>query len=181
MTDKRPEIEIGPTSPAEQFAASADARTLVLPAPVARRAVAVAVLCALGLIHLWIVITTPPAAIIGSLFLYAVGFGALYMAFRIWTATKSRLLLTDEDIREETGRVLCRVEDIERIERGAFAFKPSNGFVVVLKEKAPRGWAPGLWWRIGRRVGVGGVTSAGAGKAMADVVAARVAGVGRLD
>lgn len=75
-----------------------------------------------------------------------------------------------------TGRPLALMEDIQEIERGMFALKPSNGFVVRLKTKAAPAWAPGLWWRTGRRLGVGGVTSAGAAKAMADLLALRLQG-----
>ncbi|SEK60338.1 hypothetical protein [Pacificibacter marinus] len=158
-----------------------DTRVFNLPATLGRRLSAVGVLGALGLIHFWIMFTSPPAVLIGKVFLITVGLAASYAAYRVWTSTECDILLTPEDIREETGRVLCRIEDIDHVQRGPFAFKPSNGFVIVLKNKAPRAWAPGLWWRIGRRIGVGGVTSAGAGKAMADVLSARVTHNGRLD
>jgi hypothetical protein len=66
------------------------------------------------------------------------------------------------------------MDGIRSVERGAFAFKPSHGFTLVMKEKQPRAWAPGLWWRLGRRVGVGGVTSAGQTKFMAEQIALRI-------
>jgi hypothetical protein len=53
--------------------------------------------------------------------------------------------------------------------------KPSNGFTVVMETKQPRAWAPGLWWRVGRRVGVGGVTGASQTKFMAEQIALRLA------
>ena len=45
-----------------------------------------------------------------------------------------------------------------------------------LKTKTPaaRRWEPGLWWRIGRRIGVGGVTPASQSKVMADLISARL-------
>ena len=61
------------------------------------------------------------------------------------------------------------------VDRGLFAFKPSNGFVVVLSQGGWRGWAPGLWWRLGRRLGVGGVTSAAQAKAMAEILSIEIA------
>ena len=60
--------------------------------------------------------------------------------------------------------------NIASVDRGAFAFKPSNGFTVRLKSPAPRAWLPGLWWRLGRRVGVGGATPGKAARDMADVI-----------
>ena len=158
-----------------------ETRVFTLPATMGRRLSAVVILGALGAIHFWILLTTPPAALIGKLFLLGVGALALYGALRVWRATERDILLRPDEICEDGGRVLCRIEDIDHVQRGAFAFKPSNGFVIVLKEKAPRAWAPGLWWRMGRRIGVGGVTSAGAGKAMADVLAARITHKGALD
>jgi hypothetical protein len=53
--------------------------------------------------------------------------------------------------------------------------------MIRLKTPASRVWAPGLWWRFGKRVGVGGVTPAGQGKAMADVIAARIGTGARID
>jgi hypothetical protein len=160
-----------------------ETREFRLPATLGRRLSALVVLGGLGGIHFWIMLTTPPVALIGKVFLLGVGALALLAAYRVWTSTSRDILLTPDDIREEGGRVLCRIEDIDHVQRGAFAFKPSNGFVVVLKDTVPRerSWAPGLWWRIGRRIGVGGVTSAGAGKAMADVLSARITHNGRLD
>ena len=63
-------------------------------------------------------------------------------------------------------------DDIARVERGAFALRPSNGFLLHLHAPGPRAWAPGLWWRLGRRLGVGGVTAAGQSKGMAEILTA---------
>jgi hypothetical protein len=151
-------------------------KEFALPATGPRRVFAVATLGSLGLIHFWILLSTPPAALIGKVFLLTMGAVLLFGAYRVWVSTRCDLVMTAEDIREDGGRILCRIDDIHHVQRGAFAFKPSNGFVIVLNDNMPsgRGWAPGLWWRLGRRIGVGGVTSPGAGKAMADVLAARV-------
>ena len=65
-----------------------------------------------------------------------------------------------------------RIEEVEALERGLFAFKPSNGFLIRTRAPKPRGWQPGLWWRVGRRIGIGGVTSAGQAKAMSEIMAA---------
>ena len=160
-----------------------ETRVFNLPATLPRRLSAVVTLGGLGGIHFWILLTTPPVALLGKVFLLGVGALVLFGAYRVWVATGRDILLTPEGLREEDGRILCRIEDIDHVQRGAFAFKPSNGFVVVLKDTVPRarGWAPGLWWRMGRRIGVGGVTSPGAGKAMADVLSARLTDNGRLD
>ena len=99
---------------------------------------------------------------------------ALWLARQIWRATGRSLALTPAGIYDSDGRCLCVLDNVARVERGAFAFKPANGFVVHLKTPMARVWAPGLWWRVGRRLGVGGVTPAGPGRAMADMLALRV-------
>ena len=48
----------------------------------------------------------------------------------------------------------------------------SDQAYVTRKVSAPV--EPGLWWRIGRRIGVGGVTPASQSKVMADLITARL-------
>ncbi len=90
-------------------------------------------------------------------------------------ATEKRIELTRLELREGGGRVLAHVADIKSVDRGAFAFKPSNGFLVILTKPGARAWVPGIWWRMGRFVGVGGVTGAGEGKFMAEMISALIA------
>lgn len=137
-------------------------------------------LLALGLLLLYLAVDTPPASLFLQVFLIALGLGSLLMAESIRRATATGLVLTEEGLIDGTGRVLCSFDNIEGVERGAFAFKPSNGFLVRLRRPEPRAWQPGLWWRFGRRLGIGGVTPAGQGKYMADVIALRLRGGGPL-
>lgn len=109
------------------------------------------------------------------LFLFAIGLVTLFCAERLRTATAGRLLLTDAGIEDGEGRLLVAWENIKGVERGAFALKPSNGFTVHTTARMDREWAPGLWWRIGKRFGVGGVSAAGAAKFMAEQIAFRLA------
>ncbi|MDF0600138.1 hypothetical protein P1J78_05290 [Psychromarinibacter sp. C21-152] len=139
-----------------------------------RRWIAVAMLLVLGGLLLWLAFSTPAAALLVQLFLLGLGLAALVMAELIRRATETWIELTEDGLRDGTGRELCRMDRIAAVERGAFAFKPSNGFLVRLTEPGERAWQPGLWWRFGRRVGVGGVTPAGQGKFMADMIALRL-------
>jgi hypothetical protein len=147
---------------------------MILPLSWARHYLAMIMLAAMGFLFLSIVVKTPPAAPLGIVFLIAVGALALYVSYLVWQVSGRSLHLTADELCDDQGQVLCLVKDIKTVERGALAFKPSGGFVVVLKTRVARGWAPGLWWKFGKRIGVGGVVSSGAGKAMADVLAARV-------
>ena len=89
-----------------------------------------------------------------------------------YVATTSCLELTELELRDTTGRRIVAVADIRGVDRGALAFKPSQGFLIRTHAPQPRGWAPGLWWRLGRSVGIGGVTRAGEGKYMAETLQA---------
>ena len=142
-----------------------------------RRASAVAMLCLLGAILLWVGLFAEQGAPGWRVMLALMGGGAVALALALWRATERALVLTREVLREagEGGRLVARVEAIESVSRGAFAFKPSNGFMLRLSEPGPRAWAPGLWWRIGRRVGVGGALRGAETRALAEAVAGMIA------
>jgi hypothetical protein len=139
-----------------------------------RRVMGVSMLAVIGVTLLFVALSTPPS--IGwLLFLLAVGVGALWLSVRMWQATSHKIELTEEELRCSDGTVIARVADIETIDRGFFAFKPSNGFLIRTATPGTRVWLPGLWWRAGRRIGVGGVTPASQSKAMSEILAAMIA------
>lgn len=154
---------------------------LRLTASPARRGVALGALVVLGVVLIGLALLTSAMPLGYRAMLLAFAAAGLGLARRMARVTSATLILDDEALYEEGGAMLCRVADIAAVERGPFAFKPSNGFLIRLKTRHDRVWRPGLWWRFGKSLGVGGVTPAAEGKAMADVLAARVAGVGRLD
>ena len=118
----------------------------------------------------WIVIFSPPEDALWTLFLVAAALYVGWTAYRGWTDRDVRIVLTTEGLSDSAGREICRFDDITRVNRGVFAFKPARGFALELSAPARRAWVPGLWWRLGRRVGVGGVTSAGATRLMAEII-----------
>jgi hypothetical protein len=139
-------------------------------APV-RRAIGVGMLYLLGGLLLYLGLVQPTAGLGWQVFLIATAAGSLAMGEAMRRATALRIEMTREGLRDSAGRVLARTEDIRALDRGVFAFKPSNGFLLTTKSRQGRVWAPGLWWRIGRRIGVGGVTPAGQTKFMAEMIA----------
>jgi hypothetical protein len=139
-----------------------------------RRPVGLAFLVALGAILVWVSFARPPQELGWRLVLLATGALALWLAERMRRATRGRLELSREALCDESGRVVARVDQIRAVDRGAFAFKPSGGFLLKLSAAPGAAWQPGLWWRIGRRVGVGGVTSGNEAKYMAEVIAAMI-------
>lgn len=152
----------------------------ITPSP-ARRLFGAAVLVALGAILIRLGFGAAPLALAVRVGLIALGAGALVLCAALWRATGAGLVLHRDRITDTAGRELLRIGDVVAVERGAFAFKPSNGFLLRLKGPQPRGWAPGLWWRLGRRMGVGGVIAGSEGRRMAEAIAALVARAGRDD
>lgn len=137
-----------------------------------RRWMAAAMLVLLGGLLLWVALARPPEALHWRLFLLGAGAVALWLAGRLLRATAVHLELTREALRDGRGRVLARVADIRAVHSGVFALKPSSGFTLRLDRPGPAAWQPGLWWRLGRRLGVGGVTSGREARYMAEVIAA---------
>lgn len=139
-----------------------------------RRVMGTLMLGGTGCILVYLALAAPPSPV-WLLFLLVVGAGALWLAVRMWQATIHRIELTAQELRCSDGQVIARVEEIEAIDRGFFAFKPSNGFLIRTRAPGARSWLPGLWWRMGRRIGVGGVTPGQQGKVMSDILAAMLA------
>lgn len=139
-----------------------------------RRVFGTAMLGLLGFLLVWLALTSNPS-FLWRLVLVAIGLATLWLAQRLWLATAGHVSLTKEGLIDQNGRVLAGFDDIAAVDRSPFAFKPSNGLVVRLRQTAPGGWAPGLWWRFGRRLGIGGVTSGAEARLMADLLKARLA------
>ena len=156
---------------------SDDVLAVITPSP-ARRGLAMFMIVALGLLLLYLALVNPPAGLFWRVFLVAAGLGAILLADKVRRATTVSLELTADGLRDSSGTVLCRMNEIAAVERGAFAFKPSNGFVLRLKAPVGRAWQPGLWWRFGRKLVVGGVTAASQARLMADVIAMKIAKTG---
>lgn len=141
----------------------------ITPKP-ARRIVATGMTGGLGVILVYIAATFPPADLVWLVFLVALGVLCLFWAVRLWQASSVVLELTRTEMREAGGRRLFAVEDVDRIDNSPFAFKPAAGFLVHLTVSQPAVYAPGLWWRAGRRVAIGGVTARAEGKAMVELL-----------
>lgn len=144
----------------------------ISPSPV-RRWLAILALGLLGLLMIRLAFGEMPD--LWRLFFALLGAGILWAAYRLRLATMDGLVLTPAGLRTISGRTLVGVDNVARVDRGVLAFRPSNGFMVRLKRPGAAGWAPGLWWQVGRRLGVGGTLSGGQAKAMADLLADMVA------
>lgn len=141
----------------------------------ARRWLAVLCLAGLGVLLLSLVFQ-PAGAVLRIAFLLA-GIGAFLMANWLREATEDHIELTRKGLRTRSGVQLVSLDNVKAVERGVFAFKPSNGFLVRLNKPEGRGWAPGLWWKRGRYLGIGGVVSGGQARAMAELLTALHQGI----
>lgn len=135
-----------------------------------RRLVGIVLLAVLGGALVYLALAYPADVFGWTVFLLVFGACCLWLAVRMWQCTGQGLRLTRLALSDSDGVVLARVDQIRAVNRGVFAFKPAGGFTLQLAESAPRGWAPGLWWRLGRSVGVGGVTHRHEARYMAEVL-----------
>ncbi len=137
---------------------------------------ALGILWALGVMLVYLGFTAPLEGLGGRVAFIGLGAAAMFFADKLRRATLLQIEMTEEEIRDTDGRLICRLDNIKAVERGMLAFKPSNGFLLTLHEPMERAWAPGLWWRFGRKVGIGGITPGSQGKFMADLIAMKLKG-----
>ncbi|MEN8892854.1 hypothetical protein [Planktotalea arctica] len=138
-----------------------------------RRFLGTGMLLLLGGLLIYLALAVPFGP--SQIFLILAGLLGLFCAMRLHTATAQVIELTATQLRVQGGIILAELDTIKKVERGAFAFKPSNGFLVTLKQKGARRWAPGMFWAFSRKIGVGGVTGAPQTKGMAEALAILIA------
>ncbi len=139
-----------------------------------RRVVGAGALAALGLAVLWLG-AAGDAAVGWRAGLALAGLLFLWGGRTLWRATSERIELRGDGLVTGGGRRLAALSEIAAVNRGSFAVRPTNGFVLRLRSAQGAAWAPGLYWRLGRTLGIGGATSGAAARAMADILALRLA------
>ena len=140
-----------------------------------RRSLALLVMLLLGFLLVYLAITTD-ASFFHKVFLVIVAAAVLWMARAMQRGTKGHIELRETGLFFENGQCLTLINEITRIDRGVFAFKPSNGFVVSLNQKTQGAWVPGLYWKFSTKIGIGGITTPSDAKFMADTSAVLIAG-----
>ena len=139
-----------------------------------RRLLGIGSLWGLAFLVFYLGLTQSPA--VGwQAFLFALGGCAVWLAELMRRATAHGLELTRTELRSTDGTTLALVKEMTGLDRGMFAFKPSNGFLLTVDRKEPVTWRPGMWWRLGKRIGVGGMTPAPQTKFMAEMISAMMA------
>lgn len=140
-----------------------------------RRAFGFVTQIVLGLALLYLALAHPPELLGWQVFLIVLGIAALVLGQRGWTGSAQGIVLDEDGLREESGRMIAPLESIVAVDRALFSFKPSNGFLIRLDAPLGRAWVPGMWWRIGRRVGIGGVTRGAETKILSDALSMMIA------
>jgi hypothetical protein len=178
-TDHSPEPEQMQTTP--QGGPAGEEVLAMVTVSASRRWLALGMLAVLGMLLVIFGFTAPPAQILLQVFVVSLGALSLALSAKMYASTGSHIALTRSGLRDGDGTLIAPVQAIKSVDRGAFAFKPSNGFLLRLDlalldgAQLPRSWRPGLWWRLGARVGVGGVTPGNQTKIMAELIQALIA------
>ncbi|MEM8872282.1 MAG: hypothetical protein AAF848_01255 [Pseudomonadota bacterium] len=142
----------------------------VLSVSAPRRYFAAGVQAALGLVLILVAAQLPAPTPIGVFVLLIFGGLALWASITMFRATQRAIILSRDALIDSEGEVIALLTDISSVDSGFFAFKPSNGFLLRLSAPAPRRWVPGVWWRMGTRVGIGGATNGKAARDMANII-----------
>lgn len=147
---------------------------LVLYPARSRRIMACGLMALVALMLIWSAIVDPISDM--SSRALRVGFGALaaWAAFELWRITSHGLVLSLDALKDTDGTELVKLSDIKSVQRGVFALKPSHGMLVKAHVKVSGRWRPGLYWRYGRTLGIGGMTPKATTKAFADALEMRV-------
>ena len=140
-----------------------------------RRWMGIGMLDLLGGLLIYVAFATPPATIGWQVFLLILGAAGLYVAEKMRRATELVIQLTAQGLYDNTGAVIAAIDEIAGVSRGTFAVKPSNGFTIRLNTGGARAWQPGVYWRFGKRVGIGGVLPGAQTKFMAEMLEAMLA------
>tara|TARA_R110000868_G_scaffold49287_2_gene159035 strand:+ start:70139 stop:70768 length:630 start_codon:yes stop_codon:yes gene_type:complete len=140
-----------------------------------RRVFGIGVLALLAIALVWLGVSPQPVSPWMRLLVFAIAIAVAFAGWSMYRATMLTLELTEAGLYDSAGHLLAPLHQIAGVDRGTFAFKPSNGFLLRLSAAGPRRFLPGLYWQLGRRIGVGGVLRGSETKQMADVIAIHLA------
>ena len=71
--------------------------------------------------------------------------------------SKMGFLINQEGLFNLDKSLICRIDEIDQIDTSPYTFKSANGFIVILKTKNSFKTVPGLYWRLGKRISIGGL------------------------
>ncbi len=104
------------------------------------------------------------------LFVYVLAMLTLFGCFKFYQNTREELLLYEDRVASSSGELLFEVSNVKSIDNSLLSFKPSNGALIYLKSPMPMKVHYGLWWRVGKKVGIGGCTNRAEVNVMVDII-----------
>lgn len=134
-----------------------------------KRWVTLLITSGVGVALIYFAASKPPSAT-GTILMLAAAVFLLWSSHKIYHATQQSVILSEAGLMLDDGTILAEIANIESVDRGFSALKPSNGFAIRLHKPGPRGWSPGVWWRMGRQMGFGGTTNRDQARMMADML-----------
>lgn len=123
-----------------------------------------------GALLIGLLIMRPPTGLLAQVGMAVLAGACLWQAQWNLRVTSLGLYVTRQGIFDTSGQQIVALSNIMELDRGVFAFKPSNGFLLRLDEPEPAAWAPGLYWRLGRRLGIGGATNPAQTRKLAETI-----------
>ncbi len=133
-----------------------------------RRIFSVLILSLSAGVMIYFAITDPEQSIVLKLILLFLAGIFLWQVQASLRFPNAALILKRDGLYDDQGELICRLSNIALVDRGWFSIKPSNGFLLRLHEKTSIKWLPGVYWRIGKRMGVGGAISPAQTKEFSD-------------
>ena len=133
-----------------------------------RRIFSILVLCICAVVIMNNAFSNTMHSMVLKLTLFGLGVAFLWQAQASFRFANAALILKHDGLYDDQDNLICSLSNIALVDRGWFSLKPSNGFLLRLHEPQSRKWLPGLYWRFGRRLGVGGALSPVQTKEMSD-------------
>jgi hypothetical protein len=135
-----------------------------------RRLFGVVVLCISALVMLNFIFADITQSAMLKVILLVMSVIFLWQAQANLRFANAALILKRDGLFDNQGQQICSLSNIAEVDRGWFSFKPSNGFLLRLHDSGGLKWSPGLYWRIGKYLGVGGAISPSQTKEMSDKI-----------
>ncbi len=73
--------------------------------------------------------------------------------------------------------IICKIENIKKIDVSPYTFKSANGFIIFQKTKGSFKIVPGLYWRAGKRISIGGLISKNESKFLSSTLLEIIKGI----
>ena len=84
--------------------------------------------------------------------------------------SKVGFLINEQGLFNLDKSPICKMHEIDRVDASPYTFKSANGFIIILKTKNSFESVPGLYWKLGKRISIGGLVSKNESKFLAGLL-----------